>query len=72
MKKAAHLLSVVDKHAEPCADFAVGPQQQATDVGHERTDCLICSVWPVVQSESHTQARQAALFNLTEESNNTS
>lgn len=33
-KGKTDLLSVVDKHAEPCADFAVGPQQQATDVGH--------------------------------------
>lgn len=65
-KEKAHLLSIVDKHAEPCANFAVGAQQQATDVGHQRADCLICSVWPVVQSESHAQARQVALFHLTE------
>lgn len=33
-KEKSHLLPIVDKHAEPRADFAVGPQQQATDVGH--------------------------------------
>lgn len=28
----SHLLSITNEHAEPSADFAVGAQQQATDV----------------------------------------
>lgn len=49
----SHLLSITDKHAEPCADFAVGAQQEATDVGDQRTDGIVCRVRPVVQGQGH-------------------
>lgn len=48
-----HLLSISNKHAEPGADFAVGTQQEATDVRDQRTDCIICCVRPVIQSQSN-------------------
>lgn len=49
----SHLLSIANKHAEPGSDFAVGPQQEAAYVRDKRTDCIICCVRSVIQSQSH-------------------
>ena len=59
-----YLLSIANEHAEPGAHFAVGAQQQAADIGHKGADCLICCIWFVVQSKSHTQTRQVTLLYL--------
>lgn len=59
-----HLLPISNEHAEPGTDFAVGTQQETADVRDEGTDRLIWSIWSVVQSQSHSQARQVALLHL--------
>lgn len=63
-KRAPHLLSIADEHAEPRTDFAVGAQQQPADVRDERTDCLVWCVRSVVQGQGHTQTGQVALLYL--------
>ncbi len=63
-KKAPHLLSIANEHAEPGSHFAVGTQQETADVGDKRTDRLVCCIWFIIQSESHTEPRQVTLLHL--------
>lgn len=63
-KLGPYLLSIANEHTEPRTDFAIGAKQQSADIRHKRTDCLICCIWFVIQSESHTQTRQVTLLHL--------